>query len=282
MTAMRIALISDIHGNLPALEAVLADIETAVVDEIICLGDIANVGPHPAECLDVVRSLNCVTLQGNHELYLLGDIEDADWQTCPTWSPVRWAQAQLGPDHLRYMAELPFDYTMAQNGRSGATFVHASPSSQYHGFQAEMAETAVTDLMAGLDHTTLFCAHTHRALYRQWSRSWLVNIGSVGMPLDGTPEAKYVIATQNKRQWHVEFRAIAYNTDHLMAEFERTGLQKEGGLITALFRYQMLTGQPVVWRFMRDLRAKAAALDTAVGEIYKQAPVPPFLEQFVR
>ena len=99
--------------------------------------------------------------------------------------------------------------------------------------------------------------------YCQWSHSWLVNIGSVGMPLDGTPEAKYVIATQNKRQWHVEFRAVAYNTDHLMAEFERAGLQKEGGLITALFRYQMLTGQPMAGRFIRDLREKAAALDTA-------------------
>lgn len=281
MGAMRIALISDIHGNLPALEAVLADIRTAVVDEIICLGDIANVGPHPAECLDLVRSLNCVTLQGNHELYLLGRIEDPGWQTCPTWSPVRWTQAQLSQTHLHYMANLPYDYTLPANGRSGATFVHASPHSQYHGFQAEMVDTAVAGLMDGLDNTTLFCAHTHRPLYRQWSQSWLVNIGSVGMPLDGTPEAKYIIATRSKHQWHLEFRAVSYNTVHLMAEFDRTGLQEAGGLITAMFRFQMATGQPVAWRFIRDLREKAAALNTAVGDIYTQTPIPTFLEPYL-
>ncbi len=154
---MRYALLSDIHGNLPALEAVLADIKQAGVDEIICLGDVANVGPHPAECLDVIRDLGCVTLQGNHELYLLADGLPDDWQVCPTWSPVRWTMAQLCPEHFQFMADLPFAYELLANGRAPATFVHASLRDQYWGFAAEdtVAETAVR--MNGRDNyiTTL-------------------------------------------------------------------------------------------------------------------------------
>lgn len=281
MLSMRFAILADIHGNMPALEAVLQDIRTAGVNDIICLGDIANVGPHPAQCLDVVRDLNCVTVQGNHELYLLGHINDADWETCPTWSPVRWARRQLRAEQFDYMASLPFTYTLPDNGRIGATFVHASPLDQYQGFLPHMSNDEIGERMNGLDGVTLFCAHTHRQLYRPWSNSRLINVGSVGMPLDGTPLAKYVIATRRRDTWQVEFRAVTYNIDHLMAEFDRVGLQEEGSVITAAFRYQMLTGKPAAYDYFADLRQAAQARGVPVGEIYPHFPVPEYLRPFL-
>jgi predicted phosphodiesterase len=240
---MKIALISDIHGNQIALEAVLADIQRIGVDQIICLGDIANVGPRPSECVDIIRDLDCPVLQGNHELYLLGQLEADNWQTSPIWAGMRWAQAQLRSDQMDYIDHLPLTYEIGGNGRAPATFYHGSPLSQYRGIMPHHNDEAIAERMCGLDNTTLFCGHTHLPLYRPWSNSWLVNVGSVGMPIDGTPTAKYTIATQLKQEWHVSFRKIEYNVAAVMSEFEATGIQEAGGKITAMFRYQMLTGQ---------------------------------------
>ena len=278
---MRYAIISDIHGNLPALEAVLHDIERAGVDEIICLGDIANIGPHPAECLDVVRDLGCVTIQGNHELYLLGDVLPEEWTTCPTWSPVRWSRAQLRADHLQLIADLPFQYHLPPNSLAGATFVHASLYDQFLGFQAEDSEEDTAVRMNNHDNITLFCAHTHRQLYRQWSNSIIINVGSVGMPLDGTPEAKYTIATRNKTSWNVEFRRLTYDVDSVMTAFDRTGLQEAGGVITAVFRYQILTGARVASSYLLALRTFAETRSQSVSEAYPHMPVPDYVRPFL-
>ena len=279
---MRYALISDIHGNLPALEAVLQDIKRVGVDEIICLGDIANIGPHPAECLDVIRDLGCVTIQGNHELYLLGDILPDEWTTCPTWSPVRWSRAQLGTEHLQMIADLPFQHNLPQNGLAPATFVHASLYDQFLGFQADDSEEDTAVRMNNHDNITLFCAHTHRQLYRQWSNSIIINVGSVGMPLDGTPEAKYVIATRNKTSWNVEFRRLTYDVDRVMVDFDRTGLQESGGVITAVFRYQILTGKRVAHNYMIALRTFAEEQNISVSEAYPHMSIPDYVRPFLK
>ena len=99
---MRLAVIADIHGNLPALHAVLEDIQKQHVDDIICLGDLGNAGPFPSERIDEVRALNCITIQGNHELYVLGQYHDAEnIDEDPTWGVVRWARKQLREDQRR-------------------------------------------------------------------------------------------------------------------------------------------------------------------------------------
>lgn len=278
---MRYALISDIHGNLPALEAVLNDIKQAGVDEIICLGDVANIGPYPAECLDVIRDLGCMTIQGNHELYLLGDVLPDEWTTCPTWSPVRWSRAQLHMEHFHQIANLPFQYDLPQNGLAPATFVHASLFDQFLGFQAEDSEEETAVRMNNHDNITLFCAHTHRQLYRQWSNSMIVNVGSVGMPLDGSPEAKYVIATRNKTSWNVEFRRLAYAVDGVMEAFDRSGLQEAGGVITAVFRYQMLTGARIASAYLLALRTFAQTQNLSVSEAYPTMPIPDYVRPFL-
>jgi predicted phosphodiesterase len=295
---MKLAIISDIHGNQIALEAVLADIKRVGVDQIICLGDIANVGPHPGQCIDIIRDLNCPVLQGNHELYLLGHIENWDWRISPVWAGMRWAREQLRPDQMEYIANLPYQHEIAGNGRVGlrqaqparqfeltepvevtagrvgATFVHASPLTQYRGFLPDHDDAAIAERMNGLDNTTLFCGHTHVPLYRPWSNSWLVNVGSVGMPVDGTPTAKYVIATRLKREWHVQYRMIEYNVDRLMAEFERVGLQEAGDKVTAVFRYQMFTGRDLALKFFTEVQHLMKTEGLTDAQAVAQVPLP--------
>lgn len=271
---MKLAIISDIHGNQIALEAVLADIKRVGVDQIICLGDIANVGPHPSQCIDIVRDLNCPVVQGNHELYLLGRFENGDWRTSPIWAGMRWSRQQLRPDQMAYIDSLPYQYEMGGNGRTHATFLHASPLSQYRGFMPHHDDAAIAERMNGLDNTTLFCGHTHLPLYRPWSNAWLVNVGSVGMPIDGTPTAKYVIATRLKQEWHVQYRMIEYNIDQLMAEFEAVGLQQTGGKITAMFRYQMLTGQSLAPQLFSEMRHLVETEGLPATEALAQVSLP--------
>lgn len=278
---MRIAFISDIHGNMPALEAVLEDIEQAGVDEIICLGDIANIGPHPAECLDTIRGLDCLTIQGNHELYLLGETLPDDWRTCPTWASMRWAQAQLTPEHCDYIANLPVKHELNGDQLAPATLLHASFYDQFVGFVPELSEEETAVRMNGHDNLTLFCGHTHRQLYRQWSNSWIINVGAVGMPLDGTPEAKYTIATRHKTHWNVEFRRLPYNVDLVMQAWDRSGLQAAGGLITAVFRYQVLTGNRVVVPFLHAMGDLAKARGQSISDIYTDMPVPAYAQPFL-
>ena len=278
---MRIALISDIHGNQIALEAVLADIKKAGVDQTICLGDIANIGPHPRQCLAIIQGLNCPVLQGNHELYLLGRFENDDWRTSPFWASMRWSQAQLSADQLTYIEHLPVRHEINGDGRAGATLVHGSPLSQYKGFLPHHNNSEIAERMDGLDDTTLFCGHTHVPLYRPWSNARLVNIGAVGMPLDGDPAAKYVIATRQKAHWRVEFRTITYDVGQLMVDFEAVKLQQVGGKITAVFRYQMLTGRPLATQYFQALERRAAAEGVTIRQAYEKTPAPPQVEHWL-
>lgn len=276
---MRIAFISDIHGNQIGLEAVLDDIQQAGVDQTICLGDIANLGPHPSQCLDIVQERCDVVLQGNHELYLLGKLGEVPWQTCPTWASMRWAREQLRPEQFGYMRQRPLAHQIPT--QPATTCVHASPLSQYKGFLAKHDAEQVAHRMHGTDHVTLFCSHTHVPLFRTWSHTQIVNTGSVGMPLDGTPEAKYVLATQYKGKWQIEFRRIPYNLELLMQEFDSSGIQKVGGMITAVFRYQMLTGKHIASKYLGKLHAYAREQGRSVAEVYDNYPAPAEVQQWL-
>lgn len=279
---MRLAIISDIHGNSTALDAVLADIQQQNVDRIICLGDIANAGPHPSYCLDTVRQVADVVIQGNHELYLLGDNMPSDIDTSPIWAGLRWIRRQLRPEQYEYIRRLPYSYCWVLNGHTPTLFTHGSPASQFLGFKAEYNHDAIIKRMNGHDHITLFVGHTHRQLYHNWSHSWVCNVGSVGMPLDGTPEAKYVVATWQRQQWQIEFRRVAYDLARLMAAFDEVEYQQSGGVITAMFRYQMLYGRDVLWQYLTELKQQAELIGVTEAELYPRYPVPAIVQQWIK
>lgn len=275
---MRIALISDIHGNLPALEAVLEDIVGQRVDETICLGDLANVGPHPAGCIDLIRNQNIRTLQGNHELYLLGEHISDDWEICPTWAPLRWVRRQLTPDHFAYMGNLPLHFQLDEQ----TYLYHASPLSQFHGFLPHFSVEDYEERMAGMDGVTVFVGHTHRALYRPWSRSRIINGGAVGMPLDGTPQAKYAVITRYKLGWQVEFRQVHYDWAKTDSDYDRLGLQEYGGTVTGVFRYQISSGVSLASPYIKGLRAFAEERGQPVYEAIADYPIPPEIQHWCK
>ncbi len=270
---MRLAILSDIHGNLMALEAVLADVARQGVDAIWCLGDIANLGPFPAECIDRVHDACDVVIQGNHELYVLGQKLPDDWQTCPTFDCLRWTRRQLRPDQFDFIAHLPLRVDLPHETHP-AVAVHAAPIDQFTGISARHSDDEVAEAMAGLEPGLLFCGHTHIAMLRRWSNSWIVNPGSVGMPIDGAPGASYLIAERARGGWQFGMRRLTYDMDALMNAFDSRGLQKVGRMVTAVFRYQFLTGKERISPYLGGLERKALALGVAKAAIYERYPMP--------
>ncbi|MCB8953779.1 MAG: metallophosphoesterase family protein [Ardenticatenales bacterium] len=262
---------------MPALHAVLNDIQKQGVDQIICLGDLANGGPFPAECIATVKSLGIPTLQGNHELYILNQVPDVDAND-PSWGTVHWTRTQLDGELTAFIDALPLTYEMPEQE---AVCYHASPLNQFRGFMPAHTDDEIATRMTDQDNITLFVGHTHCPLYRRWSNSWIINCGSVGMPLDGSPHAKYAIATYHEQRWQAEFRAVAYDIDSVMRAYDQSGLQRHGGIFAALFRYQVLTGNNLLTAYLSGLRQYAALQQIDTITAIDRYPAPAAIQQWL-
>lgn len=230
---MRTALISDIHGNLQALQAVLEDIGGQNVDEIHCLGDIVGYGAAPVACLDLVADHCRVKLMGNHEFAALG-LQSTEHYNEAAKTSNDWTTAQLD-DRARAMIS---DFSMEAN-LDDMYLVHASPfqPDQWHYvFDRRSAQAALGAMPGKLG----FCGHTHipsvisdnptgpprsRAghdIEPDPERRYLVNVGSVGQPRDNDPRACYVIYDHDEA--FLTFRRVEYNIDAAQKTMLTAGL----------------------------------------------------------
>lgn len=189
---MRIALVSDIHGNLPALEAVLADIQRRGIQAVACLGDLSFKGPFPAECLARVRGLDCPTLQGNTELWLL----DGPTPGAPPFVPAvrEWTLPLLTPEDLDYLRGLPAHHVI-NLGSTPVRLVHGSPRSPHEFIWPQTADADLAPMLEGVAEPVVCFGHCHHTFTRRAHGKLLVGVGSVGLPFDGDPRASYAILT---------------------------------------------------------------------------------------
>jgi predicted phosphodiesterase len=198
-----VALLYDIHGNLPALEAVLADARAAGADRFILGGDYALFGPWPAETVELLRELDAEWLRGNGERWTAhpGDAPQDD----VVQGAVSACHERLGADLCAELAALPFDLC-----RDGTRYVHASPVSDVRSF-GPGHDDSEEEMLEGVLETRLVFGHTHLPFKRNAKAGIeLVNPGSVGMPFDDDPRAAYAIVADGGE---VEHRRVEY--DHM-------------------------------------------------------------------
>ncbi|MBM4001497.1 MAG: metallophosphoesterase family protein [Planctomycetes bacterium] len=222
---MKRAILSDIHGNLEALQAVLADIRSNDVDEVVCLGDIVGYGPNPAECIDIASSFR-FTVLGNHDQ---GALFDPEGFSSGAERAIFWTRKQLesgDPDvestrrRLRFLCELPRSFR-----DNGTLFVHGSarnPLNEYV-FPEDIYNARKIEKIFGLIASCCFQGHTHvPGVFTQDGRFFsptelghqfvlgnqkaMVNVGSVGQPRDGDYRSSYVILDGPR----VHFRRVDY------------------------------------------------------------------------
>jgi len=183
---VRVAVLSDIHGVLPALEAVLAEPDVAAADRVMLTGDLAA-GPQPAETIDVLRDLGdrAVWIRGNADRELVA-YRTGEQSSIP--DPIApWAAEQLRQDQLDLLAGLPLSATVEIDGLGTTVFCHATPRDDEEVVLVDSRPERWTEVLAGLDAPVraLVCGHTHMPFTRLADRRLVINPGSVGMPYGG-------------------------------------------------------------------------------------------------
>jgi predicted phosphodiesterase len=195
---MRIAAIYDIHGNLPALEAVLEEIRRATVDRIVVGGDVFP-GPFPRESMECLLDLHIPTqfIHGNGDREVLAQMSgvETEWyRSAPQqWrEPVRWTAQQLQAEHKRILERWPPTCRVQIPGLRDVLFCHATPRNDTDIFTRLTPESVLFPLFEGLRAAVVVCGHTHMQFDRMIGGSRVVNAGSVGMPF-GKPGADWLL-----------------------------------------------------------------------------------------
>ena len=188
---MRVALISDIHGNLVSFKAVLADISLQKVNEIIFLGDIANLGPQPHECVQLLKSLGCPCVIGNHETYLFRPDLGHAYMRGTRWfhDTLTWCRASLTPEDYKFLRTFRPMIRVNMGDDQTLLCFHGSPRSNTDNIFSTTPHDVMEDMLAGHRATVMAGGHTHVQMMRQYDGYMIVNSGSVGMPFEQMPFA---------------------------------------------------------------------------------------------
>jgi len=232
---MRVAVLSDIHSNLHALEAVLADVDGEQPDAIWCLGDIVGYGPRPDECCGVVRDRTAVSLCGNHDLGVLGTV-DLDEFSTDAATAARWTRDVLGEAAQSFLAGL------SPSGEAeGLQLFHASPRDPVWEYiltdQAAIAALEATTapiVLVGHSHVPLAVSAENGGIDGGHApagteidlaeRRWLLNPGSVGQPRDGDARAAWLLLDLDAGR--ASFRRVGYDIESTQQEILEAGLPR--------------------------------------------------------
>lgn len=248
---MRLAILADIHGNVPAFEAALDHIAGQNVDQIVIAGDIVVGSPDSAECWRIAKSLGCPMLRGNHERYIAhyGTPQAPAIWSAEQYTPVQWAVAQFTAEERVEMGKLPL--MLRLEGAPDLLLVHASARNDYDTVTMHTPEEELEAMFAGVSERYIVRAHNHVARTRLWGDKLIISNGSVGLPLDGYPTAQYLLAEQHAYGWHFHHQSVPYDVDATLRRFEETGYIEATGPMGALFLRELATATQHFVPFLR-------------------------------
>src|SRR3989442_5614879 len=221
---MRIAVISDIHGNQLALEAVLYDLDRQPpVDQLVVAGDLCLNGPCPRQALEIVQGLNCMVLQGNVDLEVVTQAPDKGEKKRNT---AAWTREQIGQAGIDYLASLPHSHRIANSHRNDLLIVHANPLNLEDAIFPNAPDSTLEHLLGGLAPTVgaLAFGHLHIAYTRRWRHLLLADVGSCGLPRDEDLRAAYGILTWQDNTWEAEIRRVGYDVKAVVKQIKTSGI----------------------------------------------------------
>lgn len=229
--ALRVAVLGDIHGNIAALEAALAQVKRAKPDLIAVTGDLVLHGPRPAEAVERVRAMEAdgaLVVQGNTDIA----VADFDYSAAFPWldevpaahrAASEWAHEQLSEEQLEWLRRLPAERRLRQDGTL-SLICHASPGSQTEGLSADLDASVTLRLVTRTDALAIACGHTHLAEVRQVGRKLICNAGSCGYAFDGDPGASWAVLTLDGDLPSAELKRTEYDAQTVADELSSRGL----------------------------------------------------------
>ncbi len=229
---MRIGLLSDIHGNLVALEAVLADMQQrGPLDEIVVAGDLVWEGPWPSEVVDRLKVSGAVVLAGNTDAFLARRPDHPPEHKEPLsfaahW---RWLTEKLGPERIAYLLALPSSHRVSPAPGHDLLVVHANPTDDERYILPRMSDSDLDELLgpvADCEWEALAFGHMHIPFIRCWRDRLLVNVASVGLPRDGDQRAAYAILAWDGAAWQAELYRVMYEVPIVIHEMRNGGLPR--------------------------------------------------------
>jgi putative phosphoesterase len=219
---MRVALISDLHANEVALQAVLDDIERVGVDQLVCLGDVATLGPRPGAIIQMLRDRKCPCIMGNHDAFLL----DPDLIHTYTEAPiiveaVDWSRSELSGNELDYLRTFQPSLRIAMDAQTALFLFHGSPGSHMQDLLATTPPDELDRMLDGHRATVMAGGHTHIQMLRQHRGTLIVNPGSVGLPFK-----EYVAGQTPTLLHHAEYATIEAARGAATVTLRRVALDK--------------------------------------------------------
>jgi predicted phosphodiesterase len=257
----RIAVISDIHGNVAALDAVLDDLRDAAPDEVLVGGDLVGRGPEGRAVVRAIASSGWRGVRGNHEDYLLNFVRRSvpeDWLEIDEWAASRWMAAELGADDIDYIDALPMALSAQSDPRLVLT--HGTPRANNEGIGPWTHDDDLERHVSELPGRVFVCGHTHRAMVRPSGGTLVVNAGSVGLPFDGDRRAAYALIDIDGDAVSAQIRRVDYPVGNTLAAYNRTGFLAAGGATSQMLSLELEYARPhlvpfITWCAQHDYRA---------------------------
>jgi putative phosphoesterase len=231
-TVERVAVITDIHANLPALDTVLEAIEWTDVDAVCCGGDLVGYGPHPNEVCALIEERRIPTIYGNYDFAISRDLEDCGCAYRDRHDrelgerSVEWTLAHTDRRSKDFLRSLPFDLRFELGGQR-ARLVHGSPRKVNEYLFADKPARTFGRIAAGADCDVLVFGHTHQPWVRQYDGVLFVNCGSVGKPKDGDPRAAFALLELDEDRVVADIERVEYDAEAVARQLAAAGLPGE-------------------------------------------------------
>jgi len=251
---MKIAVLSDIHANYPALLTVSEHIEQWQPDVVIVNGDTVNRGPRPRECLQFVQEKEAnqgwIVLKGNHEDYVISRADVTAPEGHPIYESFRmamWTYLQLD-GNVADLIRMPEQHELIAPDGSIFRATHASMRNNRDGIYTFTTDEELA-LQIAPAPAVFVTSHTHRPLQRRLNGTQVINSGAVGLPFDGDWRAAYAQVTWHKGEWHTEIVRLEYDRAQADKDFDTTGYLEGGGPLIQLVRHELATARSQVHRW---------------------------------
>jgi predicted phosphodiesterase len=209
---MRVAILADIHGNLPACEAVMDDIKRQSPDFIVAAGDLALRGAHPRETVDLLFDRCDAWLMGNTDCYIAGNYLGGAYREKEHWKTdlLQWTRNELGDERVKRLGALPFSVRYSPRRGQDLYVCHANPRNLEDSLEPTMSEEELRGYLQHLDAAAVAFGHLHFPYRRRVGRMLIADVASAGIPRDGDLRPAWGMFTYTPRGWRVQIRRVRY------------------------------------------------------------------------